>query len=268
MGTLAMVEDPRQADHPSGNGENSPIPITSSLRATIKHLHASAGRWFWLRGSFFFIGYLITTNGDLTSLIPGFDDRSWLVQTLVYLFIGVLFTNWEVTWVHAVISQPSPKSFLERLLQYRCTGAIMSAAATHTRVISAAWKCSSFLQNAALRHFDIRHNYQNPYQIFALALLPNTVQCIVSVAVRILFVRIAASTLPTDEPPIVPLDPNLGDQSVGIDGVWNTLNSPALGRAWKILKWQFAISMAITLLGEMVKPGFHEDINFPLVWFY
>lgn len=257
-----------EADTPSENGENSPIPFTSSLRATTRHLHASAGRWFWLRGAFFFIGYMIATNGDLLSLIPGFDDSGWLIQSLVYLFIGVLLINWQVTWVHAIISQPSPKSFLERILRYRCTGTIVSAHAMQSRLLSAALKYSDYFQDAVLRHFDIRHNYQSPYQIFALALFPNTVQRIVSAVMRILFVRVAASTLPANEPPIVPLDPNLVNQSVDFRGVWDTLNSPALVRARKILKRQFAISMAICMLGEMVKPGFHETINFPLVWFY
>ena len=264
-----MVEDPRQGNSSSESRESNPTPITSSLRTIARHLHASAGPWFWLRGTLFFLSYRMATSGNLISFLPNLDDRSWLIQTLAALLIGALFTNWQVTWIHAVISQPSTKSSLERLLRFRCSGAVMSVLSMQMTLHHTALKYSRHLQSALLQHFSIRYNPRSSSQIFALALFPNTVQYLVSVAVRVLFVRIAASTLPADEPPIVPLDPSLhNNHGLGIGGVWSTLSSPALARALRILKRQFAITMAISILGEMIKPGFHKDIEFPLIWFY
>ena len=61
VGALAMVEDPRQRDV-SGQTRQS---ITSYLRTTITHLGASAGRWFWLRGAFFFLSYKMVSSGNV-----------------------------------------------------------------------------------------------------------------------------------------------------------------------------------------------------------
>ncbi|RJE26630.1 hypothetical protein PHISCL_01044 [Aspergillus sclerotialis] len=256
IGTLAMVEDPRQT------------PITSSLPTITGHLRASAGPWFWVRGAFYFLSYRMVTNGNIISLLPDINNSNWLIKSVVGLLVGGLFANWQVTWVHAIISQPLPKSFFEHFLRFRLRGATLSVLAMHMTLHSAAFKYSGRLEGILMRYFDIRFNPQDPYQLFAAALFPCTVQCVISVAVRALFVRIAASTLPADEPSIIHLDPSLyNDQSVGIAEVWSTLRSPAVARALGILKTQFTISIAITLLGEMVRPGFHKDINFPLIWF-
>ena len=90
-----------------------------------------------------------------------------------------------------------------------------------------------------------------------------------------MFLRIAASKLPQDEQPIVRLDPSIGgedDESVvtgwNIGHAWRILTGPAMMRAWTILGRQFAISMAITVLGMMIDQRFYASIRFPLIWFY
>jgi hypothetical protein len=100
-------------------------------------------------------------------------------------------------------------------------------------------------------------------------------KCLVSLMARIWIVRLAASTFPQGEQPTIRLDPTLGsddDRSV-ITG-WNigharrTLTGPTMARAWKILIRQFAMSMTITVLGVMIDPNFHRDVDFPLIWFH
>lgn len=263
-----MVEDPCQDDPSSESRESKPVPVTSSLRTTIKHLRTSAGPFFWMRGLFYFLFYKMVFNGNAFSYLPNLDD-SWIMKMLAGLILGWLVTNWQVTWVHAIISQPSTKSPLERFLRLRTSATIFSALTMQITLHSGSFKWSTTLEGDLMDYLGIRFDPNNSYQVLAAGLLPNLVQTMVITAVRVVFVRIAASRLPEDEPPIVRLDPSLHneEQGLGITDIWSTLNSPAPRRALKILVRQYGISLAITLLGEMVQPDFFRHINFPVIWF-
>lgn len=191
------------------------------------------------------------------------------MRTLRYLLIAALVTNWQMTWVHAVISQPSTKSFLKRLLQFRCSGATMSALAMQISLSSATLKHAILLQSTLLQQLRLDHVPQSAYQIWIMGILPNAIQCLVSVAARMVFIRTAASTLPADEQPIVPLDSGLyNNDGLSIGGAWKILSRPESERARRIFLRQFAISMAISILGHMIKGGFYAQISHPLIWFH
>jgi hypothetical protein len=284
MGTLAIVEDPDPGGESSeGQDSDRPaIPITSSVYGTIKHLRACAGPWFWLRGAFYFISYRAVVNMDIMRpRLPDLSDlsnRSLVGQAPVYLLLALIslaISNWQMTWLHAIISMPSTESFLERLIRYRSSASVMSAVMMHMSFALRAFDYGNNLQTNMMDRFQIKSSCCNQYHRWVLSLFPSMMKCLVSLLVRIWVLRLAASTLPQYEQPVIRLDPTLGsedDWSVvngwNIGHAWRTLTGPAMARAWKILIRQFAISMAITMLGMMVDPGFHRDVDFPLIWFH
>ena len=107
MGTLAVVEDPGPESQSAEEHDNDAVPITSSVYATIKHLYASAGPWFWLRGAFYFLIHRAALYQRLGGYLPELEDRSMFVRYPFYYLFGQAVANWQTTWVHAVISQPS-----------------------------------------------------------------------------------------------------------------------------------------------------------------
>lgn len=288
MGSLAIVEDPNlggesSEDQDSDSDSARPaVPITSSVYRTIKHLRACAGPWFWLRGAFYFISFRAVVNRDfMRPRLPDLSDlsdRSLVGQAPVYLLLFLLslaISNWQVAWLHAIISMPSTESFLERLVRFRSSAILSSAVAMHMSFALSAFDYGDNLQTNMMDHFHIKPSCCNQYHRWVLSLLPSMMNRVVSLLGRIWFVRLAASTLPQDEQPVIRLDPTLGsedDRSVitgwNIGHVWRTLTGPAMMRAWTILITQFAISMTITVLGMMVDPNFYRDVGFPLIWFY
>lgn len=278
MGTLAIVEDPDPGHELSEDQDRDrpAVPITSSVYETIKHLHASAGPWFWLRGAFYFISYRAVVNKDIIGpRLPDLSGRSLAVQAPVYLLLSLAVTNWQATWIHAIISLPSTESFLERLVQFRSGAGVSSAATMQINLALKAFDYCNKLQTNIMDHSCIKPNCCSQHRRWVLSLFPSTMKCLVSLLVRIWVVRLAASTLPQDEQPVIRLDPTLGgedDRSVvtgwNIGHAWRALTGPAMARAWKILTRQFAISMTITVLGMMIDPNFHKDVEFPLIWFH
>ena len=275
MGTLAVVEDPGPDSQSSEDQDSDVVPITSSMRTTIKHLYASAGPWFWLRGAFYYIIYRAMFFLGVTSYLPDLEGRSNFVQLPFHFFLGALCANWQATWVHSVISKPSTQSFLERLIRFRYTSAALAAIAMHARLASPAFEYGARFQSGLINRFHFEPNPQSQYQTWALSLFPCAVECVISLLTRIMFIRLAASSLPQDEQPIIRLDPSLGsedDESAvtgwNIGHLWGTLTGPGMRRAWVILGRQFVISMVITVLGMTIDPSFPKDIAFPLVWFH
>lgn len=276
MGTLAVVEHPgteNQSDS-SEDQDRDTVPITSSVYATMKHLYASAGRWFWLRGAFYFLVYKAIDEFGLRSYIPDLQDRSMFVQWPAYFLYSAVIANWQTTWVHAVISQPSTQSFLERILRYRFSGVALSAIAMQVTLTIPAFDYCVRVQSRVINYFDIEPDFRSDYQSFAVVFLPTAVERFISLLAQIMFLRLAASTLPQDEQSIIRLDPSLGseDEQSVVDGWnighgWKILFGPSMARAWGIFGRQFAISMGITMLGMMIDPTFYHVVGFPLVWF-
>lgn len=175
----------------------APSPSPTLCTTTGTHLRASAGRWFWLRGVVFFLSYRILLNGNLQPFLLNLNESTLPVRILGYLLIATVFTNWQVTWVHAVIARPSTKSFLERLIWFRCSGTITSALAMQIKLNSTTLKCAYFVQDTLLQRLGLDFAPHSAYQSWIPGILPNTIHCLLSIAARMVFLRAAASTLPS-----------------------------------------------------------------------
>jgi hypothetical protein len=155
MGTLAIVEDPNPGGEPSeGQDRDRPaVPITSSVYGTIKHLRASAGPWFWLRGAFYFISYRAVVNRDIIGpRLPDLSGHSLAVQAPVYLLLSLAVSNWQAAWLHAIISLPSTESFLERLVRFRSGASVSSAVTIQINLALRAFDCCNNLQTNIMDH--------------------------------------------------------------------------------------------------------------------
>ena len=144
----------------------------------------------------------------------------------------------------------------------------MSTIHVHIALHYGSWTFASRLRDILLQPLDPYLDSFDPIQVCA-ARFPRIVQCFVSIATRILFVRRAACTLPPDEQPILPLDPSLRDHyGHWVADAWRTLRSLASAKTWRILITRFAFSMTISALGFAIDPEYGKFVEFPLIWFF
>jgi hypothetical protein len=102
---------------------------------------------------------------------------------------------------------------------------------------------------------DIKRTY-TPH---ILGLIPCFVACMATLPVRVSLIRIAASTLPEHEQPIVPLDPALKENhpSRALDA-WRNLPGRAWARVWRVQARAYVASALVFFAGRMVYSDFHQ----------
>lgn len=250
--------------------------VTNSFWRALKHLHVYAGCRFWLWSGLIFFGYRMTAETMVPYLLYILGGNP-LGENLGYMLPGIIFNNWQLAWVHFVISCPSsPMFFFKRLLQLPCRPEDLLILFLERIFSSMAFNTALDLQTNLLSAgvTDLEKNSmpgsldQQGYGNWIIYLLPRIIELVVSIPLRIIFIRMAASRLTVDDQSIICLDRSVrGSSSLGIIDAWETFDKPARARVWKIYTRLFATSMAICLLGEMLFPGFHKHISYSLIWF-
>ena len=250
--------------------------VTNSFWRALKHLHIHAGCWFWFWSGLIFFGYRMTAERVVPYLLYILGGNP-LGENLGFMLPGIIFNNWQLAWVHFVISCPSsPMFFFKRLLQLPCCPEDLFILFLERIFSSMAFNTALDLQTSLLSTGITGPGnngmpgslYQQGYWNCVICLLPRIVELVVSIPLRIIFIRMAASRLTVDDQSIICLDRSVrGSSSLGIVDAWETFDKPARARVWKIYTRLFATSMAICLLGEMLFPGFHKQISYPLIWF-
>lgn len=107
IGTIAIIEDPK-TDH----------QITDSLYTTIKHLRTHTSSWFWVRGLAIFLIHGFISDAVLPELFSAFCTNNPFGQRVRDMIIATLLVNWQVAWVHMVITKSLQKHFYQRLLDW------------------------------------------------------------------------------------------------------------------------------------------------------
>lgn len=282
MATLAAVEDsnpdvyvridnddpnkPVNPNEPELATAVPPRPITSKLRTTIRHLRARAGFWSRFRGFSMYIA-CSGAQGLAVALIP-VDVSSFLGQFFVQSLVSVLFSTWQMAWVHIVISEPSPKCFYQRIPSYRTWIKIAPAAALQNVLTAAA-----FFLPMAVAHLvgwvDIDPNQEDPlvamYRLLAVMALPALLAFLISIPARVIFIRVAASMLPEEDEAIVPFDRSFGGKvqpsiiggsgKIGLLDAWKTFDWDARIRFVKVTLKTAAIEVAIVALATILVVG-------------
>ncbi|KAL4783372.1 hypothetical protein BJX76DRAFT_358115 [Aspergillus varians] len=277
--TLAAVEDSNpefylRADYDPANKQPgsptdadlevetpAPRPITSKLRTTIRHLRARGGCLSRFRGFSMLLTALIA-EGFVFSFVP--VSSSSIVGSFVSkTIVAVLLANLHVAWVHIVISEPSPKRFYRRIPSFRSLPKIIPAAALLHLVTNGAYLVALLVVYLVhgLREIDLVRNgaaspdvYRNVFNILSLA---SFISWLASFPVRAIFVRVAASMLPTEDEAIVPFDrsfggkvdpPVVGGSVLSIADAWKTFDRDGWKRYVKALAKAWAMQIVATIL--------------------
>lgn len=243
-----------------------PKPITSKLRTTIKHLRARAGFWSRFRGFSMYMAWGIA-QGFVVALIP-VPMSSFLGQFFVQSVVSVLFSTWQMAWVHIVISEPSPKRFYQRIPSYHTWTKIAPAAALENVLTAAA-----FFLPMALAHVvgwvDTNPKQEDAlvaiYRFLAVMVFPFLLAFLISVPARVIFTRVAASMLPEEDETIVPFDRSFGGKvqpsivggsgKIGLLDAWKTFDWDGRVRFVKVALKTAAIEVAIVSVAVLLLIG-------------
>ncbi|KAL4926416.1 uncharacterized protein BDV17DRAFT_283353 [Aspergillus undulatus] len=237
-------------------------PITSKLRTTIRHLRARGGRLARFRGLSMFLTCMVAES--FVSAVVPIPPNSVIGRFVLQMVVSILLANFQVAWVHIVISEPSAKRFYRRIPSFRSLKKIVPAAAfEHLLTNGAYFVTLLFIQlvHGVKELDDIRNGnggspetYRNALNIITIAGL---VSWLASFPARVIFIRVAASMLPDEDEAIVPFDRSFGgkvEPSVVGSGVlsiadaWKTFDRDGWKRYLKSLAKSAAIQLGIAVL--------------------
>ncbi|KAL9114086.1 MAG: hypothetical protein Q9227_001858 [Pyrenula ochraceoflavens] len=227
-------------------------PVTSSIRSTMVQLRAKGGFWSPFRG----LGLFICWGLARTFIIAFLGGRGLMRHPVwtagVSVLADVLLSNWEMTWYHIVISQPSPKRWPQRVpshLKYwrrmAPAVALRSIASEITVTFPVLLGCSFGM----LRQLDdAAHNgraQEHPWTLLinSLVVLVSGVALfiLIQIPATVTAVRVAASMLPEEDETIVPFDRSFGGKTtpeiVGGQG------KIGIVEAWRSFDWSSRIRL-------------------------
>ncbi|KNG89736.1 hypothetical protein ANOM_001995, partial [Aspergillus nomiae NRRL 13137] len=244
-----------------------PQPVTSTLRTSIKHLRARAGFWSRFRGFGLFMTYSLA-EGFLFSILP-VSMTNFGGQLAARMIIGMALANLELTWVHIVISEPSSKRFYQRIPGFKSWLKIAPVVAFEQGAVCAAFYIPLFIAGAAgaLGDLVVDPNANlPPAELVSRAAtaiaIPSLLAALVSIPVRAVTIRVAASMLPKEDDAIVPFDRSFGGKVVpatlggsgklSIKDAWATFDGPARIRYLKVIGKAFAMEFAAVILFSVV----------------
>jgi hypothetical protein len=290
VATLTAIEDPNpdvyvridtDVNAPKPDDEDNdpelpaphPKPITRSLRTTIAHLRARAGRWSRFRG---FRMYLATTAATkfIVSLFSGLLTGPNLFGHAIARFIAeILLANLIVAWVHIVISEPSAKRFYQRIpgrktwINMAPVAALRSLASQTTMFIPLAIGYSTgVLKNGGTVNPVMPSDELPPAKVvggcLGLAALSLVLYLLIEMPAHVIFIRVAASMLPEEDETIVPFDRSFGGKvtpqivggagKIGIVEAWQSFDWASRMRFVKVAGKVFLMEMGVGILFGLV----------------
>lgn len=252
--------------------------ISGSLRTAIHHFRTQAGLAFLFRGFSLFIIYAFTHPTVLpvllSAILPSNTDSQWIAHLRSIISVSLL-ANLQVLWVHIVITKDSSISSLQQLPGIACWVRTAPVAVLEAAIHEWAGLFSTdlalvisnatvpLLDTNALLDPDATQDLKRGYSLYAFGLVPSFAMCMATLPVRTAFIRIAASMLPEDEQPIVPLDPALKENPPsGILNAWNNLPSSTWGRVWRVQAKGYIFSAIIFFAGKWFTVIFIELLTF------
>jgi hypothetical protein len=275
--TLIMVESPQSmvfetvaSEDPDAVLEDKKVetelmlvkqaPITSSFRATLRHLRATAGRRAGLRGlsmHVFFVFALAIAQSMLAQL--------GVIPTLaVPVIAAVLCAPLMTAWTLIVISEPSNKRFYQRIPSLKTWKKV----AGPTAVLALTKELTVFLPTYLGMAYGL--DKLDPEEVsklskcaqsaiffkgVALVALSLMLAIALIVPAKVTLTRVQASLLADNEETIVPFDRSFGGKFVseieggkGVIGMldaWKTFDMAARWRLMKAYVKVFGIHMAL-----------------------
>ncbi|KAF1911447.1 hypothetical protein BDU57DRAFT_543328 [Ampelomyces quisqualis] len=198
-------------------------PITSSIRGTIKHLTAHAGRFARFRGYKIQVLHDVLfslTSTFLTAALPLVPGQAIIVAALS----GAAVANVHAAWTHKVISMPSDKKFLARIPSKSDwkTLALPAAIAAAMPYVGLYLTCGvamlmglHTLDQDSVRELDGAQTASLIVRGIIVLVFAITCTLFLCLPALVTLVRIEASILPEDDDTIVPFDRSFGGKVVG-----------------------------------------------------
>ncbi|CAL5868208.1 uncharacterized protein PFLUO_LOCUS2432 [Penicillium psychrofluorescens] len=142
-----------------------------------------------------------------------FHDKR--IEFPIRLIWGILLTNLHTAWVHIVISKPSAKSFWQRIPGWREWIEILPAASLDIILPSITYHLlRASLARVYVSYFsDATGDQGSTAYLEIVFMLPRAVAYATSVITRAIYIRVAASMLPSEDEPLVPFDRSFGGQA-------------------------------------------------------
>jgi hypothetical protein len=219
-------------------------PITSSIRGTIKHLVSQAGRlarWRGIKILFLYQFCVAIVAHVFKSVIPHIPGRMAIVAALS----GAALANLHATWTHKVISMPTNKRFMERLVprsnwKLLAFPAAVEASATYIAVYLIHGYCFLVgldqVNNEDFAKYDGNDWLSLVMKIISVIGISVATVLFIIIPALVTLIRVEASILPEDEDTVVPFDRTFGGKVVpkilGGTGCVSFLD------AWRSFKWE------------------------------
>jgi len=239
-------------------------PITSSIRATFRHLHSIGGfrsRW---RGLAMGIFYSITYSLLEVVFSAMFSFMPILGFVIARLGAAAMTCNIHAAWIHAVIATPTDKPFFQRFLP-RKTAYHLVLPAMRLQVGVMAMQAATFGTLALSRHIMESHGAN--WLTATSVLMPIVASLAIGlghvIPSQIALTRAEASLLPEDRSVVVPFDRTFGGRinwdgfasrkayflhNFTLRGAYRSFDKPTYKRVFKMMAKCFAVLMAITFV--------------------
>jgi hypothetical protein len=237
-------------------------PVTSSLRATVLHLRERAGYWSRFRGLTAYLMWNLLVGIVVGVFMP--ITRNRLALGLVTIAAQTLAARYIMTWVHVVISEPSPKSWFRRVPSFKTWPKMAPAVAlwalcSQITSILPMLVCGSFGSLKHMKNPDYHPGKKDLYAIGGQGFMGMFIMLALFVGLQIpatvTMVRVAASMLPEEDETIVSFDRTFGGKTtpaivggqgkVGIVEAWRSFPRSSRVRLLKLLAKVVLIVMAV-----------------------
>lgn len=185
---------------------------------------------------------------------------------LITVLVQVLLSRYIMTWVHIVISEPSPKYWFRRVPAFKTWPKMAPAVAlwavcNQVTSILPMLVCGSFGSLKHMKHPDYEPDKKDLYaiggQAFFGMLLAVALFVGVQIPATVTMVRVAASMLPEEDETIVSFDRTFGGKTtpaivggqgkIGIVEAWRSFPRSSRVRLLKLLAKVVLIIMAVWL---------------------
>lgn len=238
--------------------------ITTSIRRTITFLRARYGKLSPFRGLALFFCLMIARFCIIQLFgIPAFMNN-FLGFAVASVIADMLLARWTMTWIHIVISEPSPLRWWRRAPALDTWTRIAPA----MLVYSVATQISKILPVVVGMSFGVfkrmRHPEFEPHrrevnaalgQTFFVMFLIIALAVLVQLPASVIMIRVAASMLPEDAETVVPFDRSFGGKvtpaivggkgKIGMVEAWRSFEWAARARLLKLAAKVVVIMIAL-----------------------
>lgn len=252
-------------------------PITSNIRATMRHLRAQAGRWSRFRG--FALALVYRKLHQLLFLVLSQLSFGLISYTLAHVATNVALGGLDMAWTHIVISAPSKQPWWHRIPSLDRVKVIIVPTAIYaiaqlacilvpSQLFKAFGLTSYMLDPSLLQSASQQVRAAVTTKVFVVLLSALATEFLVLIPATITLRRVQASMLPDEDEAIVPFDRTFGGKvqpvvaggsgAVSMLDAWKTFDWAARLRYLKLQAKIMAMVLATTVMFALIFAGEHR----------